>query len=244
MSDSPSQRDDLTKLLQRAAQGDKQAESELYAAVAPRILKMAGHLIRGERRGYSLQATELFHEAYGRLRLSQVDWQDRRHFYRVMSTVMRHVLLDRARKASIERKQMRVELGDWDTVSNTDSETVLMVEDLIVQLEKTNPKWARSIEMKFYAGCKIGEIAGILRCSDKTIKRHLKDGLERLQEIVGFVPSPDDTPPAGAVIAAPEPPPFPPPRFPDDPSGVGAAVTGPKGPPLAPLRAARASTPN
>jgi RNA polymerase sigma factor (TIGR02999 family) len=243
MSDSPSQRDDLTKLLQRAAQGDKQAEAELYAAVAPRILRMAGHLIRGERRGYSLQATELFHEAYGRLRLSQVDWQDRRHFYRVISTVMRHVLLDRARRGTIERKRARVELGDWDRVSNTDAETVLVVEDLIVQLEKTNPKWARSIEMRFYAGCKIAEIAGILRCSDKTIKRHLKDGLERLQQIVGYVP-PDDPSPAEAAIAAPERPPFPPPRYPDDPPGVAVAVTGPKGPPSPRPRAAGASTPS
>ncbi|MCX6595012.1 MAG: ECF-type sigma factor [Acidobacteria bacterium] len=212
MADSPSRQDNVTDLLQRAAQGDKQAESDLYAAVAPRILKMAGHLIRGERRGYSLQATELFHEAYGRLKLSQIDWQDRRHFYRVMSTVMRHVLLDRARKASPERKWARVELGDWDTVTNSNAEMVLLVEDLIIQLEKTKPKWARSIEMKFYAGCKIEEIAGILRCSEKTIKRYLADGLERLQEIVGYVPPPDDPPTAGVVATPPGAPPPAPPR--------------------------------
>ncbi|MCX6593514.1 MAG: ECF-type sigma factor [Acidobacteria bacterium] len=213
---SPSDPDDLTELLRRAAAGDKQAEEALYAGVAPRLRKLAGYLVRGERDGCSLQATELFHEAYGRLKLGSIGWESRRDFYRVMSTVMRRVLVDRIRKPEPVTKWIRVDITDWDAAINTHTETVLLVDELIRHLDKTNPRWARTVEMQFFAGYQIQEIAAILRVNRKTVTRNLEDSLKLMRELVGVQLLPDD-PPAAAAVATP-----------------------PKGPPLAPPRAARA----
>lgn len=217
---SPSDPDDLTELLRRAAEGDKHAEEALYAAVSPRLRQLAQYLVRGERDGCSLQATDLFHEAYRRLKLGSITWESRRDFYRVMSTVMRRVLVDRIRRSEPMTKGIRVEITDWDAAINTDTDTVLLVDELIRHLDRTNPRWARTVEMQFFAGYKIHEIAAILRVNRKTVTRHLDDSLKLMRELAGVQPFPGQPP--------------------DDPPTAGAVVTPPEGPPLAPPRAARA----
>ncbi len=243
MVDRDGERDDITELLRRASQGDKQAEQDLYSAVAQHLRRLAGYHVRGERKDCSWQATDLFHEAFGRLKLGSIQWQSRRDYYRVMSTVMKHALIDKAKKEKHKRELIRVELCEWDAVDNTDCDTVLLVADLVEQLEKTKPQVARAIEMRFYAGFQVKDIAGILRVDRRTVTRHLREGVELLREFAGVQgPPPDnllDDPPDDPPDDAPDNPRTDPP---DDFPPAGAAALVPKNPPLAPLRSAHALT--
>ena len=202
MAEQPQHQGDITALLQLAATGDKEAEAALYSAVAQELRRLAAYHVRGERNGCSWQATELFHEAFGRLKLGSIQWQSRRDFYRVMSTVMKRTLIDKARKEQQKRKFDHIDLGNWEATVNTDSQLVLLVADLVEKLEKTKPQLARTIEMRFYAGFAVKDIAAILRVDRRTVARRLDEGLELLRSIAGAQPPPSN--PVGETAAVPE----------------------------------------
>src|SRR5580698_2136206 len=98
-----------TKLLRAWASGDSKALDELTPRVYRELRHMAARLLRNERPGYSLQSTDLVHEVYLRLvNAQELNWQHRAHFFAVSATLMRRILLDRARrKAAAKRGGMR-----------------------------------------------------------------------------------------------------------------------------------------
>src|SRR3984893_4868280 len=89
---------DITHLLHKWRDGSRSAENELFALVLPNLRRLAHHLMKGERKGHSLQATELVDQIYFRLVAAKDrDWQDRQHFFAIAARAMRRYLIDHAR---------------------------------------------------------------------------------------------------------------------------------------------------
>ena len=94
----PDQTADITGLLHKWRDGSREAENELFALVLPNLRRLAHHLVRGERQGHTLQATELVDQVYIRMiSAKDRDWQNRQHFYAIAARAMRRYLIDHAR---------------------------------------------------------------------------------------------------------------------------------------------------
>lgn len=142
---------------------------------------IAAKHLRAERPGHTLQPTALANEAYLRLRgLGDVPWHDRAHFYAIASRIMRRVLVDHAR-ASLAQKRgagaPMVQLDDGLHEGGAGAAPAMDAADLIDldraldQLSTQEPRLARFIELRFFGGLKIEEIAELLGCSPRTAKR-------------------------------------------------------------------------
>lgn len=168
--------DDITELLRKTAVGDRRAEQALIPLVYTQLRRLAAQHLRRERTDHSLQPTALVHEAY--LRLvggSEVDWQDRSHFFRVAAVLMRRILVDhaRSRKAN-KRAGIRIPLEDFLLPSEEQSEFLLDLDRVLTRLEKLDSRQAQVVEMRFFAGLSEDEIASALGVSSRTIKREWK----------------------------------------------------------------------
>src|SRR5579863_5817467 len=94
----PDQTADITGLLHKWRDGSREAENELFALVLPNLRRLARHFMRGERKGHTLQPTELVNQIYLRMVAAKDrDWQNRQHFYAIAARAMRRYLIDHAR---------------------------------------------------------------------------------------------------------------------------------------------------
>jgi RNA polymerase sigma factor (TIGR02999 family) len=164
----------VTILLQAMRAGDATAEKSLIPLVYQELHRLAQSYMRRERPDHTLQPTALIHEAYLRLAGEDVDWQSREHFIGVAAHVMRRVLVDHARahRAGIrggDRK--RVELKEGLAVAAERSEEVLLVDGALERLAKTNQRQARVVELRYFGGLSMEEIAAMLSLSLRSVKR-------------------------------------------------------------------------
>ena len=89
---------DITHLLHKWREGSREAENELFTRVTPNLRRLARYLMKGERKGHSLQPTELVDQIYFRMVAAKDrDWRNRQHFYAIASRAMRRYLIDHAR---------------------------------------------------------------------------------------------------------------------------------------------------
>lgn len=146
-------------------------------AVYDQLRSLARGFLARERRDHTLQPTALVHEAYLRLAAQKrVAWQGRTHFFAVGATVMRRLLIDHA------RRQGRLRHGaDWQRVTLDGAlqlapNAALGLEDLLAldhslhRLAAIDPRAARVVEMRFFAGLAMEEIAGVLGVSKRTVE--------------------------------------------------------------------------
>jgi len=95
----PDQAGDITRLLQKWREGSRDAENELFALVLPNLRRLARHYMRGERKGHTLQATEVVDQIYIRMVAAKDrDWRNRQHFFAIAARAMRRYLIDHARR--------------------------------------------------------------------------------------------------------------------------------------------------
>jgi RNA polymerase sigma factor (TIGR02999 family) len=167
---------EITQLLRRAAAGDAKAESRLIETLYSELRQIAAGFMRRERSDHTLQPTALVNEAYLRL-LGQrgIAWQDRGHFFSLAARVMRRILLDSARaRGALKRggkacHQVDLEEGHRSTVEP--GEKLLDLDAALQRLSTIDPKQARIVELRFFAGMTEGEIAEVLGISERTVKR-------------------------------------------------------------------------
>lgn len=139
---------------------------------------IAAKHLRSERSGHTLQPTALVSEAYLRLRgLGDVPWHDRAHFFAIASRIMRRVLVDHARASLAQKRgagspmvQLAEGLHEGGTPS-MDAEQLIDLDRALDQLAAEEPRLSRFIELRFFGGLKIEEIAELLGCSPRTAKR-------------------------------------------------------------------------
>jgi RNA polymerase sigma-70 factor, ECF subfamily len=168
---------DITSLLNKLAAGDQEAAAQLVPLVYEELRRLAARRLRQERPDHTLQATALVHEAYVRL-AGQRDakWQNRAQFFGVASQVMRRILVDYARgQQRIRRggKQQKVSLDDVVLVSPERSEEVLSVHESLSRLEKLDARQGQIVELRYFGGLTVEEIAEVVGVSTKTVMREL-----------------------------------------------------------------------
>ena len=166
---------ETTQLLRAWAQGDQAALNELTPRVYDEMRRIAGHFMQNERQGRTLQTTALVHEAYLRLiDVTNVEWQHRAHFFAISATMMRHILLDRARKRQAGKrggKLPRVNLEDIPDIRSARARELIALDDALNALTEIDPRKARVIELRFFGGLSVEETAEVLKVSPDTVMR-------------------------------------------------------------------------
>lgn len=167
---------DLTELLRRVSVGDKEASEQLFETVYHELRRMAGHAMRGERLGHTLQPTALVHEAFVRLVGDPVSWASRQHFFAVAATTMRRVLIDYARTHDSQKRQggVRVDLDSVLLFTEDRAPEMIALDRALQKLEAVYPRACRVVELQFFAGMNPEETACVLDVSSKTVQRDWK----------------------------------------------------------------------
>jgi RNA polymerase sigma-70 factor, ECF subfamily len=166
---------DITKLLLHVKHGDRRAESRLIAFLYNDLRRIARRLLSRERGDHTLSPTALVNEAYMRM-LGQYDrgWNDRVHFFSICAQVMRHVLVDHARAPCSEKRRwtrIRVDLHGALVRVNDRNEEILALDLALIRLSAQDPRQARIVELRFFAGLTEEETAECLGVSPRTVKR-------------------------------------------------------------------------
>lgn len=164
---------EITQLLERIREGDRECESRLVAAVYGELHRIARTRLAGERRGHTLQPSALVNEAYIRMMAGKPSWQNRAHFFTVAAGVMRNVLVDHARARNAKRRAggRRVDLDLAGGVASGQSDQILALDLALQELSVLNARHASVVEMHFFGGLTFEEIGTALRISARTAKR-------------------------------------------------------------------------
>ncbi len=166
---------DVTLLLSRVSDGDNSAPGKLLELVYDDLRHLAAAYMKDERGDHTLQATALVHEAYLRLvDWENVTWENRAQFFAVAAQVMRRVLVDHARgknAAKREGSHQKLALDEAVSFANEKEFDVLALEEALSSLEKQDPHQAKIVELRFFGGLSIEEVAHVLKLSTTTIKR-------------------------------------------------------------------------
>ena len=166
----------ITILLQDAAAGKKEAADALIPLVYDQLRRIAQRRIEGERDGFTLQATELVHEALIKMvpALDKRDWQDRTHFYNAAAEAMRRILIDHARaRNTAKRGSGEVEFVPINLieVAAQDSEKILALDEAIARLGEMDETLGQLVRLRFFAGLTVEETAKVLGVSLRTVSR-------------------------------------------------------------------------
>jgi RNA polymerase sigma factor (TIGR02999 family) len=169
---------ETTQLLRAWACGDERALPELVPRVHRELRRLAGHFLQNERRGNTLQATDLVQEVYLRLvDVQQLDWQHRAHFFAVSATLMRRILLDRARRRAAAKRGGRAPVLNLDEgldLSSKRSREIIALDDALNALAAVDPRKARIVELRFFGGLSVKETAEVVKVSPETVMRDWK----------------------------------------------------------------------
>jgi RNA polymerase sigma factor (TIGR02999 family) len=169
---------ETTQLLRAWAAGDKEALGRLTPRVYKELRRIAGYHMQHERPGGTIQTTALVHEAWLRLiDVTNVDWQDRAHFFAVSATMMRRILLDRARRRVASKRGSglpRVNLNEIPDISSRNVHQMIALDDALKVLEVMDPRKSRVVELRFFGGLSVEETAAVLKVSRETIMRDWK----------------------------------------------------------------------
>ena len=160
----------ITILLDQWSRGRPGALDELMPLVYPELKKIAAAYLEGERPNLTLQVTALVHEAYLRLvDYRRPKFESRKHFYVVAAQVMRRILVDHARRRCAAKRNM--ELPPDSGVIVQPNVDVLALDDALSDLAVTDPEKAQVVELRYFAGLSVEEVAEITRTSPATVKR-------------------------------------------------------------------------
>ena len=162
-----------TSLVQAAAAGEREAADQLMGQLYDEFRRLARHYLDREHRGHTLQPTALVNEVYLKLvDQTAVDWKGRTHFFAIGAQLMRRVLVDHARhKGRLKRGGglQRAAL-DVSLISAHSAADVLAVHEAIEDLGQRDPRQARIVELRFFGGLSVAEVAEVLHLSRRTVE--------------------------------------------------------------------------
>lgn len=166
---------EIASLLREVGEGNGAASDRLVAVLYDELKRLAGSFMSHERSDHTLQPTALVHEAFMRLSQQRNDeWKSRAQFMGLAGTAMRRVLVDhaRARKAAKRGGDADpITLIDGMAVTPTGDVDVLALDEALNRLAGLDPRQSRVVEMRFFAGLSIDEVADLLGVSAPTVKR-------------------------------------------------------------------------
>lgn len=168
------ERGDVTRLLGELGHGGRGIDAVL-PVVYDELRRIARRQLSAERGDHTLQPTALVHEAYIRIsRLDRIEWQNREHFFAVAARAMRRILVDYALARQAAKRgggRERVPLEDAMLTSDEDAGQILALNEALDGLERLEPRLARVVECRYFAGMSIEETASALGVSPATVKR-------------------------------------------------------------------------
>jgi len=166
---------DITPLLARIKQGQPGASEELIGRVYKELRKIAAARMRGERPGHTLQPTALVHEVYLRLGDRMGEGLDSRaDFFAAAVNLMREILIDHARTKKAEKRggdAVKITFDDAQISSSETAEELIAVDAGLQRLADISPRQARIVELRFFGGLSIEEIANVLGIVPRTVDR-------------------------------------------------------------------------
>jgi RNA polymerase sigma factor (TIGR02999 family) len=167
---------EVTLLLGEWAQGNSQALDQLTPLVYAELHQLAAGYLRHERPDHTLQPTALVHEAYLRLVDQQnLNWQNRSHFYGVAARLMRQILVDYARRRRAgKRAGCEVPIEETISFARERSADLVALDDALSELEKLDARKCKAIELRYFGGLSMEEIAQALEISPVTVRRDLR----------------------------------------------------------------------
>jgi RNA polymerase sigma-70 factor, ECF subfamily len=167
---------EVTLLLAEWAKGNQRALDDLTPLVYRELRQLAASYLRKERQGHTLQPTALVHEAYVRL-VDQRNptWQSRSHFFGVAARLMRQILVDHARrKQAGKRAGIKVPLDETVGFQQERSHDLIALDSGLTALEKIDPRKCKAVELRYFGGLSLEEIAQTLEVSAITVRRDLR----------------------------------------------------------------------
>ena len=166
-------------------------EARLFELVVPDLHRMAEYLMRRERSDHTIQATALLDEAYCRLVKARArNWENRQHFFRFAGRIMRHFLIDYARRRPKGELVPIDRIEQWLSAGDDMLEQAAVIDDLLSRLESSHPDWCTIVELKFFVGFSDQETAEALRVPLRTMQRKFGDARRWLFENMGPRPCP------------------------------------------------------
>jgi len=169
------EREPLTAILRAVDRGDPRAAAELVPLLYSELHRLARSLMRKNRRGDLLQTTALVHEAYLRL-VGDEDpgWNSRGHFFGAAAQAMRQILVDQARRDASEKhggQHRRTDPQEWELAVEPRSTDILGLDEALSDLERDDPRKAKIVMLRYFAGLSEAEIAAVLDVSARTVER-------------------------------------------------------------------------
>ena len=165
----------MTRLLVNWSQGDRDALEQLTPMVYGELRRLAARYLRRERPGHTLQSTAVVNEAWLRL-IDQhsVRWQNRAHFFGVAAQLIRRILVDHARSRHAAKRGADAAKVSLDEAIGAPAQrdlNLVALDDALEGLARFDPQQARIVELKFFTGLTVEEIAEVVHVSPATVKR-------------------------------------------------------------------------
>jgi len=180
---------EVTQLLHAWSEGDRAALDQLMPVVYSELHRLAQLYLRGERQDHSLQTTALVNEAYLRLiKVQNVQWQDRAHFFAISSRLIRQILVDRARRRGYQKRgggQKQVELEESAVIDPGRDDELLALDEALEALAKFDERKSRVVELRFFGGLSLEEAAAVLEVSPDTVRRDWRLAKSWLRKYLG-----------------------------------------------------------
>jgi len=171
-------RQQLTQLLGKWRGGDATALEKLIPLVEPELQRLARHYMRRERPGHTLQTTALLDDAYLRLAdEGQPQWQNRAHFFAVAAQIMRRIMVDHARQRHAAKRggsAIKVQLDEGAAMTPSRADELLALDEALEKLAAFDKRKADVVEMRYFGGLTMEEIADVLKIHVNTVTRDWK----------------------------------------------------------------------
>lgn len=166
---------EITKLLTNWSRGDEAALDRLVPLVYPELRRIAKRQMARENPGHTLQTSALINEAYLKLvDREKVDWQNRAHFFAVAAQVMRHILIDHARKYLYKKRgagAQHVPFEEIMIIEEKRSAELVALDQALTFLAKLDRRRSQIVELKFFGGLSAEEIGQVMSISASTVQR-------------------------------------------------------------------------
>ena len=159
----------------RSKEGVEDDTDRLFSVMYDDLRRLAGRFLQSEPLRHRLSSSSLVHQAYMRMvDHSRINWQGKTHFFAIGATVMRRILVDHARKAQSQKRGggwERRQLHEDVTFELSRDDDVVALDELLEQLAQLNPRQAKIVEMRFFGGMTMREIAAEMKLGLRTVEK-------------------------------------------------------------------------
>ncbi len=185
--DQPAPTSDITRILGEIREGDREAFDRLIPLVYDDLRGIAHRKMQRERNGHTLDTTAVVHEAWVRMSAQEGIWRDRVHFFAVAGRVMRHVLIDYARRRATDKRgadPVLLPLSERTPSGEPDMLDVIELDDALARLGEIDPRLEELVECRFFGGLSMEEAAEAMGVSTRTATRDWQRARAYLYEML------------------------------------------------------------